>query len=39
MSIKLWYEDLDEEISNHTITIYKRYKNLKEAMFCKLIFI
>jgi len=33
MSLKLWYEDMDEEIDNETITIYKRYKNLKEAMF------
>ncbi|ORX47939.1 hypothetical protein BCR36DRAFT_405248 [Piromyces finnis] len=33
MSVKLWYEDMDEEIGNQTITIYKRYKNLKEAMF------
>jgi len=32
LSIKLWFEDLDES-STETITIYKRYKNLKEAMF------
>jgi len=30
LSVKLWYEDLDED---ETITIYKRYKNLKDAMF------
>jgi len=34
LSIKLWFEDLDEA-STQTITIYKRYKNLKDAMFCK----
>eukprot|EP00833_Pecoramyces_ruminatium_P006888 jgi/Orpsp1_1/1180920/evm.model.c7180000075125.1 len=33
MSVKLWYEDMDEEINNETITIYKRFKNLKDAMF------
>ncbi|OUM67060.1 hypothetical protein PIROE2DRAFT_58969 [Piromyces sp. E2] len=33
MSVKLWYESMDEDISSETLTIYKRYKNLKEAMF------
>ncbi|ORX79042.1 hypothetical protein BCR32DRAFT_294674 [Anaeromyces robustus] len=33
LSVKLWYEDMDEEVNNQTITIYKRYKNLKDAMF------